>query len=986
MITIGTVKFDFRADNEPFARQLNGGWDSFFTASFQQVVDEVLSAYDLPDRVIDIDTLPLDLGNIDEDRFYEQFPSRLREALTRYCDEHIGSQRLSDDSSGQGIRLVSAGRSALEMLSFFLLHGYFPFNTDEGYTDPDFLLAKVISEEAYRFKEFLNAYGHYDSLCRRLALQYSDEQLEEIVRVVQPSDSKFITLYVRVQIRAYDAMKRSDVTRNDYRNVVWTLVLAYLFAEGGGYYNRKQIVMHTIRGLAAHFNMPLVEMVRVLTESLQELEKRVEQLPELWSILKDIRADVKTALWVLDGDYHVHLMREVVAALRIGGKGEAKDMLTREHLVGILSDVITCRKLLQQLQTQEIHFLVSLLVPREKEYVISYAHMLDKHKEAGTFSGRAGSEFRLLKWEFIMAVLVAVPASAFSRRQFVLSVLQRLAAHYNLSVTELIRLLYGEEELARGFLPPELLAVLRELQQLFIPDPRQGLAEARSAEEWLLILQTPLLARKFIEIHTEQQIVALVERLMPAYSEFIVSYAALLDKGQAAGMMEGKAGSEFGALKWEFIFACFFSDNSIVFHQKVFVYSVLCQLAAHYNQEVTELLGYFLHSLPDVWASHSFGGLKIILQELYDENVLPLTDINKVRSKSDAELEHWILDLFGNGSLLFGKVKEEYLAKWLVYFLNERNGCFRSLWKSGKLNAPLLLQLANRTASLRRLWLHKIGDKRLEAIYRDWSAAYVLLRTRFAGLGFLQQLADYLSVWMVELTASRYAAWSETEIIRFLSVRIRRNIPSGFAALLDDMPWSGSKDKNVTEIINHINELKSKERIMDKIIINNAGLAIVAPYFPRLFKMLGYLSDDKSNLFKDDESKIHAIFLMQYLVYGEQREFSETDLFFNKILVNWTAAKPLPRTCDLKESELIIAGQLFASIKQTWTVLSHTSDAGVRLSFFQRNAVIAKEELSWAVQVEEKAYDVLLDRIPWTFKRLKFSWMVDYHVQINWRD
>lgn len=339
MITIGTVKFDFRTDNEPFARKLNGGWDSFFPASFQKVVDEVLSAYDLPDRVIDIDTLPLDLGNIDEDRFYEQFPSRFREVLTRYFDEHIGRQRLSDDSSGQGIRLVSAGRSAFEMLSFFLLHGYFPFNTDEGYTDPDFLLAKVISEEAYRFKEFLNAYGHYDSLCRRLALQYSDEQLEEIVRVVQPSDSKFITLYVRVQIRAYDAMKRSDVTREDYRNVVWTLVLAYLFAEGGGYYNRKQIVMHTIRGLAAHFNMPLVEMVRVLTESLQELEKRVEQLPELWSILKDIRADVKTALWALDGDYHVHLMREVVAALRIGGKGEAEDMLTREHLVGILSEI-----------------------------------------------------------------------------------------------------------------------------------------------------------------------------------------------------------------------------------------------------------------------------------------------------------------------------------------------------------------------------------------------------------------------------------------------------------------------------------------------------------------------------------------------------------------------------------------------------------------------------------------------------------------------
>ena len=44
MITIGTVKFDFKADDVPFARQLNGGWDAFFHTSFEEVVEEVLSA------------------------------------------------------------------------------------------------------------------------------------------------------------------------------------------------------------------------------------------------------------------------------------------------------------------------------------------------------------------------------------------------------------------------------------------------------------------------------------------------------------------------------------------------------------------------------------------------------------------------------------------------------------------------------------------------------------------------------------------------------------------------------------------------------------------------------------------------------------------------------------------------------------------------------------------------------------------------------
>lgn len=987
MITIGTAKFDLKTSNEPFAQTLNTRWDSFFHTCFECVVNEVLSFYDQTDSVITINSLPLDLGSIEEEQFEKQFAIRLREVLEQYCKENLWKQQ-NTDIVKEGVRIISVAKNAFDMLSFFLLHGYFPFTVNQDHVDLSLLLKQVINEEAYRFREFLNSYGHYDFLCRRMVFQFTDDELERIVNIVQPSESKFVILYVRVQIRAYDTFKRPDITHDKYREVVWTLVLAYLFAESGGYFNRKQIVLHTIRGLAAHLNLALGEVVQVLTESLRELEPTVEQLPELWAILKEIRQDMKAELWALDGNYHMHLMREVATALHAGGKGETEYVLSREHLISVLSDQTSCRKLLRQLQEQDIHLMVSVIAPWESEYIISYACMLDKQKDAGTFSGKAGSEFYLLKWEFIFSVLVALPASVFNRKQFVWSVLQRLAAHYNLSVAELIHLLLVDEELTGNSLPAELWSVLKELNRLFVTPKKGNASKVRSTEEWLIILQTPLLARKFFQTHTEQQAIVLVKRLFPTYSEFLINYATLLDKGYEAGMLKGKAGGEFTTLKWEFIFLCFFSDSSVVFHQKIFVYLVIRQLAAHYNQEVTELLGYFLHNLPDVLAIHSFGGLKIILQELYDENVLPLTDINKVRSKSDAELEHWILDLFGDGSTLFIRGKEGYLEKWLMYFLNERNGAFRFLWKTGKLNTPLLLRLVNRTSSLRNLWLHKIGDERLAAIYNDWSAAYVEFRSRFAGLGFLQQLADYLSIWMVELTACKYAAWSETEIIRFLTVRIRQNVPPGFATLLDEVLWKENKNKNVIEIIHHINELNRKETIMEKILINNAGLVILSPFFPRLFKMLGYV-DDKGREFKDDDCKVRAIFVMQYLIYGKQREYSETDLCFNKLLVNRANDKPLPRACSLLENEIKVADELVASVKKMWKVMEHTSDEGVRQSFFQRNATLSEEEAydghtSWIVLVEERAYDVLLDRLPWSYGLIKFSWM-DYMIQVKWR-
>ena len=977
MITIGTAKFDFRADNEPFAYSLNGRWDAFFHTAFETVVEEVLSAYDQTDCVITVDRLPLDLGNIDEEKFDKQFSLRLREALELYCREHL--DKLKGAGIGQeGIEMISTGKNAFELLFFFLLHGYFPFTTEEYHTDLSRLLGIVIGEEPYRFKEFLNAYGHYDYLCRRLVFQFTDDELEQIVRVVQPSESKFITLYVRVQIYAYESSKRFDISRENYRGVVWTLALAYLFTEGAGYFSRKHVVLYTMRGLAAHLNLTLIEMVRILTDSIRELEQTVEQLPELWTILKDIRQDMKVELWALDGNFNTHLIREVISALRKEGKKEAEYILSREHLVNLLSEQDSCRKLLGRLQEKEIYLLVAILVPQEKEYVISYASILDKHKDVGIFSGRAGSEFRLLKWEFIFAVLVTLPASAFNRQQFVLSVLQHLAAHYNFSVTELIHFLNADEELIKNVLTPELLSVLQELNRLFQPDKKNDGYKERSVDEWLVVLKTPLLMRKYIENHTEKHVVVLVNHLFPASSNFIVNYAALLDKANEAGMMKGRAGGEFSTLKWEFIFFCFFSDNSIVFHQKIFVYSVLQKLAAHYNQEVVELMGYFLHNFPGGLTGHSFGGLKSILQELYDEKVLPLTNIDRIRSKSDMEIEHWILDLFGNNSTLLVRSNEEYMEKWLIYFLSERNNTFRSLWKARKLKADLLLQMASRTTSLRSLWLHQIGDERLEAIYRTWSAAYVVLRARFSGLGYLKQLGEYISVWMVELTASKYSAWSETELIRFLAARVRQSIPPGYTMLLEEMLGEKDKNKNVIEIINHIKELNEKGISMEKVMVNNAGMLLFHLFIPRMCRAVNFLGED-SRTFKDENTKIRAIFMLQYLVYGEEKEYSEKELYLNKILVGINNDTPIPKSCKLNEEEIKAVEGAMSMIKVMWSKMEHTSDIALRQAFFQREGIVFCDTDQgmprWNIEIEERAYDVLLDSLPWSYAMFRYPWM-----------
>jgi len=113
-----------------------------------------------------------------------------------------------------------------------------------------------------------------------------------------------------------------------------------------------------------------------------------------------------------------------------------------EQLFVLLKQPQSRRRLIRQLNEKQLHGLVKKLVPGEERFVISYAEMLDRQNERNAFEGRTGGEFKLLKWEFILTVLTEETGSTLNRKTFVFSVISMLAAHYNLSVYDLLRFVY----------------------------------------------------------------------------------------------------------------------------------------------------------------------------------------------------------------------------------------------------------------------------------------------------------------------------------------------------------------------------------------------------------------------------------------------------------------------------------------------------------------------------------------------------------------
>ena len=126
MIRIEHISFEFTAPDEGFAQGLYADWDGFCRRCFERVAEECLAPYGDDRALHELERLDLDLGNIPEDNFYDEFPRRLREELLKALPPLYGPQAQADSSK------TAASRS--RNLLYYLEHGHpLPEWADEGF-------------------------------------------------------------------------------------------------------------------------------------------------------------------------------------------------------------------------------------------------------------------------------------------------------------------------------------------------------------------------------------------------------------------------------------------------------------------------------------------------------------------------------------------------------------------------------------------------------------------------------------------------------------------------------------------------------------------------------------------------------------------------------------------------------------------------------------------------------------------------------------
>ena len=172
-----------------------------------------------------------------------------------------------------------------------------------------------------------------------------------------------------------------------------------------------------------------------------------------------------------------------------------------------------------------------------------------------------------------------------------------------------------------------------------------------------------------------------------------------------------------------------------------------------------------------------------------------------------------------------------------------------------------------------------------------------------------------------------------------------------------------------------VSEIKS-----DKYFIQNAGVIILAPFLPLLFKELELV---KNNTFLSDEAKERAICLIHYMLNNTQENFEEHEMTLNKILCGFPIFNPLIYTITITDKEKEECNNVLASVVEHWKALKNTSPESMRQAFFVRDGLIERQTNGWNLKIERTTIDILLDKLPWGISIIKLPWSEET-IFVDW--
>ena len=123
--------------------------------------------------------------------------------------------------------------------------------------------------------------------------------------------------------------------------------------------------------------------------------------------------------------------------------------------------------------------------------------------------------------------------------------------------------------------------------------------------------------------------------------------------------------------------------------------------------------------------------------------------------------------------------------------------------------------------------------------------------------------------------------------------------------------------------------------------------------------------------------------LLQYAITAEEST-PEYLLALNKLLCGVPAALPLVPGISMTDKEKDTIDHMLKGVIAHWSAIGASTVTGLRETFLQREGCLYYQDDAWHLKIVQRTFDMLLDRLPWGYKLIKFSWMAA-PLNVVWR-
>ncbi len=481
---------------------------------------------------------------------------------------------------------------------------------------------------------------------------------------------------------------------------------------------------------------------------------------------------------------------------------------------------------------------------------------------------------------------------------------------------------------------------------------------------------------------------------------------------------------------WGFTFDFFMIERGSRFNKKEYCGCMLREMAAHNNCSYRELLSVMQQRFAVIGERNRYAReLLVIIDELAEEpaqrDTLPdFSSATIPANESDVigavHTREFLLRILEQDQPLVGE-EAAWLERIIEGFLSNSGASdiayVRELFGNEKrvrristyINEVKLKKMLSMTGGERYRILYPHAELLIDALenlldkerwlklrrdYLVFCSRYIFSGPRISPAAFIRVLANYLiarSGCEAEIIIARLITHlSRTgatdrratvlEAIKHLSVTFDVNglqqRPGSDAELLDaNLPnLPGGSDNN------HQSHLDGSLYSGAAVYIKNAGQVLLAPYLPTLFERLGLVERGE---FSSQTASARAVHALQYMVDGVG-EAPEYMMVLNKLICGVESARPVMRDILVTDEEKALIDGLLSAAIENWKGVGNTSVGGLRDSFLKREGRLQLKDDQWHLLVEPRSYDMLLDRLPWSYTTIKYSWMPRV-IHVEWR-